>query len=31
VLIVDDDPIILDVLTTILDLEDLEVRAAADG
>jgi CheY-like chemotaxis protein len=31
VLIVDDDPIILDVLTTILDLEDLEVRAAPDG
>jgi two-component system alkaline phosphatase synthesis response regulator PhoP len=31
VLIVDDDPLILDVLTTILDLEDLEVRSAPDG
>lgn len=31
VLIVDDDPLILDVLTTILDLEDLAVRSAEDG
>lgn len=31
VLIVDDDPLILDVLGTILDLEDLEVVAADGG
>lgn len=31
VLLVDDDPLLLDVLTTVLDLEDFEVVAAADG
>lgn len=30
-LIIDDDPLIVDVLTTILDLEDLRVTAANDG
>lgn len=31
VLIIDDDPLILDVLTTILDLEDLRVTSADHG
>ena len=31
VLIVDDEPLIRDVLSTVLDLEDLEVSTAADG
>lgn len=31
VLIIDDDPLIIEVLTTILDLEDLRVTAAGDG
>ncbi|MDX1510467.1 MAG: response regulator [Nitriliruptorales bacterium] len=31
VLIVDDDPIILDIVTTVLDLEDFSVTTAEDG
>lgn len=31
VLLVDDDPLLLDVLTTVLDLEDFDVVAASDG
>jgi CheY-like chemotaxis protein len=31
VLVVDDDPLILEVLQTILDLEDLDVACASDG
>jgi DNA-binding response OmpR family regulator len=31
VLLVDDDPLLLDVLTTVLDLEEFEVLAASDG
>ncbi|MBW3550991.1 MAG: response regulator [Proteobacteria bacterium] len=31
VLVVDDDPLILEVLETILDLEDLDVATATDG
>ncbi len=31
VLLVDDDPLLLEVLTTVLDLEEFEVVAAADG
>lgn len=31
VLIIDDDPLIIDVLSTILDLEDLRVTVANDG
>ena len=31
VLIVDDDPIILDIVTTVLDLEDFSVSTAEDG
>ncbi|WP_052664497.1 response regulator [Nitriliruptor alkaliphilus] len=31
VLVVDDDPLILEVLRTILDLEDLDVACASDG
>lgn len=31
VLVVDDDPLILEVLRTVLDLEDLEVTTATDG
>ena len=31
VLVVDDDPLILEVLQTILDLEDLDVTTAIDG
>jgi two-component system, cell cycle response regulator len=31
VLLVDDDPLILEVLRTILDLEEFEVTTAADG
>jgi CheY-like chemotaxis protein len=31
VLVVDDDPLILEVLRTILDLEDLDVSCARDG
>ncbi len=31
VLLVDDDPLLLDVLTTVLDLEEFDVVAASDG
>lgn len=31
VLLVDDDPLLLEVLTTVLDLEEFEVLAASDG
>ena len=31
VLLVDDDPVVLEVLSTVLDLEEFEVLAAADG
>ncbi len=31
VLLVDDDPLLLEVLTTMLDLEEFEVLAASDG
>jgi diguanylate cyclase len=31
VLLVDDDPLILEVLRTILDLEEFEVTTATDG
>jgi CheY-like chemotaxis protein len=31
VLLVDDDPLILEIITTILDLEEFEVRTAGDG
>lgn len=31
VLLVDDDPLLLEILTTVLDLEEFEVLAASDG